>query len=125
MRGWKERRRFRHPFLCAREQSGQQAQGELDLKERIVLSEWWDNSFHVPVTFYAYGAREYQLGSLRIKDEEAGRADIWGQELLMQLGLPAYTYIYSGCLLWSGPARPIWTRAGRYAVRQKPEARSC
>ena len=90
-------------ILVREEQSGQQAQGELDLKERIVLSEWWDNSFHVPVTFYAYGAREYQLGSLRIKDEEAGRADIWGQELLMQLGLPAESYRLSS-LEWAGEA---------------------
>lgn len=83
------------------EETGEMAQGLLMMKEMQVLSERWDDSFSVPVTFHAYGAREYELGGLVIDAAEAERADLWGEALLRTLGLLPEAYRLSA-LEWAG-----------------------
>ena len=82
------------------EETGEMAQGLLMMKEMQVLSERWDDSFSVPVTFHAYGAREYELGGLVIDAAEAERADLWGEALLRTLGLLPEAYRLSA-LEWA------------------------
>ncbi len=79
-------------ILVHEEKGGESAEGRISLKEAEVLAERWDSSFCVPVTFYAYGALEYELGGLVIRQEEAEQTDLWGPVLLRELGLSPDAY---------------------------------
>ena len=90
-------------ILVYDEETGEQEEGSLPLKEINTLAERWDASFQIPVTFHAYGAQEYVLGGITVRGEDAVRTDLWGQELLHMLGLPPEYYRIL-TLEWAGEA---------------------
>ena len=55
------------PYVDSRqEENGAKISGRLYMQESRVLGEEWREDFQAPVTFYSYGADEYELGGIKI-----------------------------------------------------------
>ena len=59
------------PYVDSRqEENGAKISGRLYMQESRVLGEEWREDFQAPVTFYSYGADEYELGGIKISGED-------------------------------------------------------
>ncbi len=75
------------------EKDGECISGRLHMQESRILGEEWRADFQAPVTFYSYGADEYELGGIRISGEDILAAAQEKQELLLQeMGLSPEAY---------------------------------
>ena len=82
------------PYIDSRqEENGEQISGRLPMHESRIMSEEWRADFQAPVTFYSYGADEYELGGIRISGEDILAAARENQELLLgEMGLSPEAY---------------------------------
>ena len=63
------------------------------MQESRVLGEEWREDFQAPVTFYSYGADEYELGGIKISGEDILDSALAEQELLLgEMGLSSEAY---------------------------------
>lgn len=73
--------------------------------EREEKNAYWQDDFSFPVTFYEYGAGEYQLGTVTVKDADleqmAELAQKYGTELLQSMGLSGEEYEVDE-IAWTG-----------------------
>ena len=75
------------------EENGEQVSGRLYMQESRILDEEWRADFQAPVTFYSYGADEYELGEIRISGEDILAAAQENQEFLLgEMGLSPEAY---------------------------------
>ena len=79
--------------------AGNQAEGILFLRKSRIVREEWQDGFTAPVTFHAYGADEYQGGSLVIPGDAVLETCVsMGGQLLEFMGLSPLEY---RCLLYT------------------------
>ena len=73
--------------------AGNQAEGILFLRKSRIVREEWQDGFTAPVTFHAYGADEYQGGSLVIPGDAVLETCVsMGGQLLEFMGLSPLEY---------------------------------
>ena len=82
------------PYMDSRqEENGTRISGRLYMQESRVLGEEWRADFQAPVTFYSYGADEYELGGIKISGEDILASALAEQELLLgEMGLSSEAY---------------------------------
>lgn len=82
------------PYVDSRqEENGAKISGRLYMQESRVLGEEWREDFQAPVTFYSYGADEYELGGIKISGEDILDSALAEQELLLgEMGLSSEAY---------------------------------
>ena len=82
------------PYVDSRqEENGARISGRLYMQESRVLGEEWREDFQAPVTFYSYGADEYELGGIKISGEDILDSALAEQELLLgEMGLSSEAY---------------------------------
>lgn len=75
------------------ELSGGPADGELFIRDARITKEEWQDGFEAPVLFHAYGADEYQAGSIVIDGSDVLASAVSAQEeILGIMGLSAGEY---------------------------------
>ena len=88
--------------------------------DQVEEDAYWRDDFSFPITFYEYGAGEYQLGEIMVKESElidfselTELAQQYGTELLSSMGLSEEEYEVEECGSGTmGEAETGW-RAGR------------
>ncbi len=91
------------PYVdSSQEKDGARISGRLYMQESRILGEEWREDFQVPVTFYSYGADEYELGGIRISGEDILASALAKQELLLgEMGLSPQAY-HITAMDWEG-----------------------
>ena len=76
--------------------------------EQVEEDAYWRDDFSFPITFYEYGAGEYQLGEIMVKESElidfselTELAQQYGTELLRSMGLSEEEYEVEE-IVWAG-----------------------
>ncbi len=78
--------------------------GTLYKAEITTLQEQWKDDLYLPVTFYSYGADEYQLGEITISAEDNHLLEAAAQEgelILNDIGLSSQAYHITS-MVWNG-----------------------
>lgn len=91
------------PYMDSRqEEEGARISGRLYMQESRVLREEWKEDFLAPVTFYSYGAEEYELGTIKISGEDILGSALEEQSILLsEMGLSPEDYRITS-MEWEG-----------------------
>ena len=93
------------------------------MQESRVLGEEWREDFQAPVTFYSYGADEYELGGIKISGEDILDSALAEQELLLgEMGLSSEAYHITS-MDWDGES--FMDETGQVCRRASARERGC